>query len=127
MRTGADVAIEAADVTLTSGELRGVVTALALSRATMRYVKQNFLLAFGYNVPTIPVAAAVPVQRPAPVAAYRRGRDGDLQHHLGAQRCTTESVYGTEAARRPLPARHKTALGNAAPAATPGEHLRKTG
>jgi Cu+-exporting ATPase len=59
MGTGTDVAIEAADITLMSGELRGVVTAIALSKATMRNIRQNLVLAFGYNVAAIPVAAGV--------------------------------------------------------------------
>ncbi len=57
--TGTDVAIEAADVTLMSGELKGLVTAIALSKATMRNIKQNLVLAFGYNAAAIPVAAGV--------------------------------------------------------------------
>jgi Cu+-exporting ATPase len=57
--TGTDVAIEAADVTLMSGELRGLVTAIALSKATMRNIKQNLVLAFGYNTAAIPVAAGI--------------------------------------------------------------------
>ena len=57
--TGTDVAIEAADVTLMSGELRGLVTAVALSRATMRNIRQNLLLAFGYNTAAIPIAAGL--------------------------------------------------------------------
>jgi P-type Cu+ transporter len=57
--TGTDVAIEAADVTLISGELRGVVTAIALSRAAMRNIKENLVFAFGYNTLGIPLAAGV--------------------------------------------------------------------
>ena len=57
--TGTDVAIEAADVTLMSGELRGLVTAVALSQATMRNIRQNLVLAFGYNTAAIPLAAGV--------------------------------------------------------------------
>jgi len=57
--TGTDVAIEAADVTLISGSLAGVVTAIALSRATMRNIRQNLLFALGYNGIGIPVAAGV--------------------------------------------------------------------
>jgi Cu+-exporting ATPase len=57
--TGTDVAIEAADVTLISGELRGVVTGVDLSRATMRNIRQNLGFAFLYNVAGIPVAAGL--------------------------------------------------------------------
>jgi Cu+-exporting ATPase len=59
MGSGTDVAIEAADVTLMRGDLDGVVTAVDLSRRTLRVVKQNLAWAFGYNVVLIPVAAGV--------------------------------------------------------------------
>ncbi len=55
--TGTDVAIETADVVLMSGDLGAVVSAFAISRATMRNIRQNLFWAFGYNVLLIPVAA----------------------------------------------------------------------
>jgi P-type Cu+ transporter len=57
--TGTDVAIEAADITLMSGGLDGVVTAMALSRATMRNIRQNLGFAFGYNAAGIPLATGI--------------------------------------------------------------------
>jgi Cu+-exporting ATPase len=59
MGSGTDVAIDAADVTLMRGDLRGVPAAIDLSRRTMRIVKENLAWAFGYNVVLIPVAAGV--------------------------------------------------------------------
>jgi Cu+-exporting ATPase len=57
--TGTDVAIESSDVTLISGQLEGVVTAITLSRATMRNIRQNLVFAFGYNTLGIPIAAGL--------------------------------------------------------------------
>ncbi|GAB4360925.1 MAG: heavy metal translocating P-type ATPase [Gammaproteobacteria bacterium] len=57
--TGTDIAIEAGDVILMSGDLRGIVNAIALSRRTLRTIRLNFFWAYAYNVALIPVAAGV--------------------------------------------------------------------
>jgi Cu+-exporting ATPase len=56
--TGTDVAIEASDLTLVSGDLRSAADAIRLSRATLRTIRQNLVWAFGYNVAALPLAAA---------------------------------------------------------------------
>jgi Cu+-exporting ATPase len=57
--TGTDVAMETSDITLISGDLTRIATAIRLSRATMRVIKQNLGWAFGYNIALIPVAAGI--------------------------------------------------------------------
>jgi Cu+-exporting ATPase len=57
MGTGTDVAIQSAGVTLVKGDLAGIARARSLSRATMRNIRQNLILAFAYNAAGIPVAA----------------------------------------------------------------------
>ena len=72
--TGADVAIEASDVTLVSGDLRAAADAIRLARRTLRTIEANLFWAFAYNVAAIPLAVAGP-------AEPRRGRgcDGALE------------------------------------------------
>ena len=59
MGTGTDVAMKSADVTLVKGDLRGIVRARAISRATMSNIKQNLFFAFVYNSVGVPIAAGV--------------------------------------------------------------------
>jgi Cu+-exporting ATPase len=59
MGTGTDVAMESAGITLLSGDLRGIVRARRLSRATMRNIRQNLFFAFVYNAAGVPIAAGV--------------------------------------------------------------------
>jgi Cu+-exporting ATPase len=59
MGTGTDVAIESAGITLVKGDLRALVRARRLSRATMRNIRQNLAFAFGYNMLGVPIAAGI--------------------------------------------------------------------
>jgi Cu+-exporting ATPase len=59
MGTGTDVAMQSADVTLVKGDLRGIVRAIRLSRATMNNIKQNLFWAFVYNSVGVPIAAGI--------------------------------------------------------------------
>ncbi len=59
MGTGSDIAMESAGVTLVKGDLRGIVRARRLSRATMSNIRQNLFFAFAYNALGVPIAAGV--------------------------------------------------------------------
>lgn len=59
MGTGTDIAMESAGITLVHGDLRAIVRARRLSRATMRNIRQNLFFAFGYNALGIPIAAGL--------------------------------------------------------------------
>ena len=84
MGTGTDVAMQSAGVTLVKGDLAGIARARALSRATMRNIRQNLVLAFVYNVLGIPLAAGVlyPAFGSAAQSDRCRGRD-ELQLGFG--------------------------------------------
>ena len=84
MGTGTDVAMESAGVTLVKGDLRGIVRARRLSRATMANIRQNLFFAFVYNALGVPMAAGVlyPVLRPAAEPDDRR-RGDELQLGVG--------------------------------------------
>ena len=76
MGTGTDVAMESAGITLVKGDLRGIVKARRLSRATMRNIRQNLFFAFVYNALGVPIAAGVlyPVLRHPAQPDDRRAR-----------------------------------------------------
>ncbi len=100
MGTGTDVAMESAGVTLVKGDLRGIVRARRLSRATMRNIRQNLFFAFVYNALGVPIAAGVlyPVVRP-PAEPDDRQR-GD-ERELGVGRHQRPAAAPHPALKRP--------------------------
>ena len=99
--TGADIAIASSDVTLMRGDIRGIPEAIALSKSTMRTIKQNLLWAFGYNTFLIPVAAGLlfvvffkVLQTPVPAGPLRYilGDNGFLNPVMAAGAMALSSV-----------------------------------
>ena len=95
MGTGTDVAMESAGVTLVKGDLRGIVRARRLSRATMRNIRQNLFFAFIYNVAGVPIAAGILYPwfglLLSPMIASARD---DVQFGVGDQQCAALTACG---------------------------------
>jgi P-type Cu+ transporter len=118
--TGTDVAIESSDITLVTGRLSGVVTAIALSRATMRNIRQNLFLAFVYNSVGIPIAAGVlyPVMgiRLSPIVAAAAMALSSLSVVTNANRLRRFVAPGLPEAARMPPSEPSVEVGLTAPA-----------
>ena len=101
MGTGTDVAMESAGVTLVKGDLRGIVRARRLSRATMRNIRQNLFFAFVYNVLGVPIAAGVlyPCLRAAAEPDDRQ-RGDELQLGVGDRQRAAAQAPGARATCR---------------------------
>jgi hypothetical protein len=95
--TGTDVAIESSDITLISGDPHGVVTALALSRRTLRTIRQNLGWAFGYDSAAIPLAAAGILPRSSPARRWRSRRSASFRTRCG---CFASAIPAAARLRR---------------------------
>ena len=89
MGTGTDIAIESAGVTLVKGDLRGIVRARRLNKATMSNIRQNLFFAFVYNVLGVPVAAGVLCLPGSAAEPHDRKRCDDLQFRVGHRQCAS--------------------------------------
>jgi Cu+-exporting ATPase len=96
--TGTDVAIEASDLTLVSGDLRAASDAIRLSRATLRTIKQNLAWAFGYNVAALPLAAAGLLNPVIAGAAMALSSVSVVANALRLRRFRAERAAGPDAA-----------------------------
>ncbi len=101
MGTGTAIAMEAADITLVKGNLKSVATALSLSRATLRTIKQNLFWAFAYNVILIPAAILSPLipflREQAPI--FAAADHGLLLRHRRQQLVTVAPLWTITATR----------------------------
>ena len=119
MGTGTDVAMQSAGVTLVKGDLAGIARARALSRATMRNIRQNLFFAFVYNALGIPIAAGVlyPVVRPAAQPDDRGAGDvaqfglGDRQRAAAAAGAAVGGCLARALTRRARDANLRPAAG----------------
>ena len=102
--TGTDVAIEASDLTLVSGDLRAASDAIRLSRATLRTIKQNLALGVRLQRRRDPAGRDRPAQ-----PGHRQPRDGLLQHLRRLQRAAPAPLQGA-APRRPMNSEHRDAV-----------------
>ena len=106
--TGTDVAIESSDITLISGDLDGVITALTLARRTMRTIRQNLAWAFAYNTAAIPLAAAGVLPPIAAGATMALSSVSVVTNSLRLLRFAPDRVEEPSGPVRPTPGRART-------------------